>query len=79
MNEKPPAVIPKNLSEMSPVAAWNLALTTIAPLADYNSFWNDGRDTGEDIYDLMIKEKTDERTKRKHYRFRTGPRRLVGR
>lgn len=76
MTEKPEAVIPENLSEMSPQSAWNLALNTIAPLADWNSFWNDGLDTGGDIQSLIVKEKTD--VKRK-FRYRGTPRRLVSR
>ena len=74
MDIKPQAVIPVNLSEMSPHKAWNLALDTIAPLAEWNSFWNDGLDTPFDIENLKFKEKID--VKRK-FRYRGGPRRLV--
>ena len=73
MNQKPEAVIPENLSEMSPQSAWNLALNTIAPLADWNSFWNDGLETTSDIHRLIIKEKTDGQRK---FRYRGSPRRL---
>lgn len=63
---------------MSPVLAWNLALKTIGPLAEYNSFWNDGLDTHEDIYNLLIpEEKTD--AHKRTIRFRNGPRRMVRR
>lgn len=76
MNQKPEAVIPENLSEMSPVLAWNLALNTIAPLIEYNSFWNDGLETGDDIRNLLVKEKTDGTRK---YRYRGSLRRLGSR
>lgn len=76
--KKPGAVIPENLSGMSPVLAWNLALKTIGPLAEYNSFWNDGLDTPEDIYNLLVpEEKTD--GKHQSIRFRNAPRRMVRR
>jgi len=76
--QKPDAVIPGNLSGMSPVLAWNLALKTIEPLAEYNSFWNDGVETQEDIHNLLIpEEKTD--GKHQSIRFRNAPRRMVRR
>lgn len=73
MDKKPGAVIPENLSEMSPHEAWNLALDTIAPLAEWDSFWNDGLDIPGDIHNLRVKEKTDARIK---FRYRGNPRRL---
>jgi hypothetical protein len=75
---KPQAVIPENLSEMSPQTAWNLALATIAPLAEWDSFWNDGLDIPFDIEKLTIKETTDDKPK---FRYRGNPRsrRLVSR
>lgn len=73
---KPQPVIPGNLSEMSPVAAWNSALDSIKVFADYNSFWNDGLDTSSDAEQLKIKETTDDKHK---FRYRGAPRRLVGR
>ena len=76
MEKKPQAVIPDNLSEMSPVLAWNLALKSIEPLAEYNSFWNDGLDTLHDIQSLLIKEEKTDGKPRK-FRYRSTPRRLV--
>lgn len=78
MKKKPLAVIPDNLSEMSPHEAWNLALNTIAPIAEWNSFWNDGQETGEDIYHLIIEIK-EKRNARKRFRYRNSPRRLFSR
>jgi len=77
VQEKPQAVIPENLSEMSPVHAWNLALKTIEPLAEYNAFWNDGLDTYEDIINLTVEEEKTDVRKQPKVRFRNGPRRLV--
>src|SRR6187431_1666617 len=78
LDHKPGAVIPENLSEMSPVLAWNLALKTIGPLAEYNSFWNDGLDTSFDIEQLLVPEEKTDAQERK-IRFRNGPRRMVSR
>jgi hypothetical protein len=72
--QQPQAVIPDNLSEMSLHEAWNRALDTIAPLAEWDSFWNDGLNIPFMIEALKL-EKID--GPRKRIRYRNSPRRLV--
>lgn len=54
--QKPNAVVPENLQEMSPVEAWNAALDAIEPVVHYNNFWNDGVETEGDFIRLRIKK-----------------------
>ena len=75
-DQTPDTVVPDFLSEMSPEAAWNLALKTFEPLASFDSFWNGGIGIPQIALELLVKEKTDDSRKRR-IRFRTGPQRMV--
>lgn len=43
-DKRPVPVVPDGLEMMTPRQAWNAALEAIAPVVEWEAFWNDGQD-----------------------------------
>jgi hypothetical protein len=54
--KRPVPTIPDNLASMTPVEAWNAAVSQCQEISGFSSFWDDGRYGAIDMEKLLIRD-----------------------